>query len=157
MTNFDDPITISHGMHVYGSDGEKVGTVEDMRGNTMVVSKGWFFPTEHYIPTSAINSVDGDRVYLTVTRDEALNQGWDVEPVMDETVVTETPIVDAGLQIQNPVPNVGEPMATGVAVGEVEETDWVADTTADTDSDNLATGTVEGDEAEVVRVPLAEE
>jgi len=39
MTNYDEPITISHGMDVLGSDGEKVGDVADMRGDYVIVSR----------------------------------------------------------------------------------------------------------------------
>ena len=64
MTNYDEPITISHGMDVLGADGEKVGDVADLRGDYVVVSKGFFFPTDYYIPTSAIDSVMDGKVYL---------------------------------------------------------------------------------------------
>lgn len=112
MTYQDETITIYNGMEVRGADDQKVGEVADMRGDHVVVSKGFFFPTDYFIPTSAINTVADGTVYLTVTKDEALNQGWDVEPVFDETVSAEAPIIDAGLQIQNPVP---EPTATDAA------------------------------------------
>jgi uncharacterized protein (TIGR02271 family) len=104
MENESTTLTITGGMDVVGSDGEKVGDVADMQGDFVVVSKGWFFPTDYYIPTSAITSVD-DKVHLNVTRDEALNQGWDVVP--DTTATTsgfeEQPIVEPGLHIDNPV------------------------------------------------------
>jgi uncharacterized protein (TIGR02271 family) len=45
------------------------------------VEKGFFFPKDYYIPMSAISETTGDGVYLTVTKDEALSQGWDQEQV----------------------------------------------------------------------------
>jgi uncharacterized protein (TIGR02271 family) len=72
---------IREGMEVFGADGDKVGKVIGANSQYIVVEKGFFFPTDYYIPASAIASVDDDKVYLAVTKDEALNQGWDAEPV----------------------------------------------------------------------------
>jgi uncharacterized protein (TIGR02271 family) len=88
--------TITEGTDVVGSDGEKVGEVVAVQDNYVVVEKGFFFPTDYYIPSSAITNFDGDKVYLNVTKDAALNQGWDTEPTgttdtyVDETVGTST-------------------------------------------------------------------
>jgi uncharacterized protein (TIGR02271 family) len=68
------------GLTVVGSDGDKVGKAIGYDGQYMVVEKGFFFPSDHYIPTSAISSVGDDEVYLSVTKDEVLNQGWDRQP-----------------------------------------------------------------------------
>src|ERR671913_294940 len=68
---------INIGDDVYGSDGDKVGTVAEVQSSYIVVEKGFFFPTDYYIPTSAVANFDGDKVYLSVTKDEALNQEWD--------------------------------------------------------------------------------
>lgn len=76
---------ITGGMNVFGSDGQKVGSIEGVQGDYVVVSKGFFFPTDYFVPTSAINNVDNDGVYLNVTRDDALNQGWDTAPENRET------------------------------------------------------------------------
>ena len=93
--------TITGGTDVFGSDGEKVGSVSAVERDYVVVSKGFFFPTDYYIPTSAINSATDEGIYLTVTKDAALNQGWDTIPASSTSV--DQPIVDAGLHIDNPV------------------------------------------------------
>jgi uncharacterized protein (TIGR02271 family) len=67
-------------MTVRGSDGDKVGKIVEVSSNYVVVEKGFFFPSDHYIPTSAISSVGDDEVFLSVTKDEALSQGWDQQP-----------------------------------------------------------------------------
>ncbi len=72
--------TIQEGTDVVGSDGEKVGKVVAVQSDYVVVEKGFFFPSDYYIPTSAIANYDGDKAYLNVTRDQALDQGWDTEP-----------------------------------------------------------------------------
>jgi uncharacterized protein (TIGR02271 family) len=73
----DRQYTFREGMTVYGSDGDKVGKVVAVDPSYIVVEKGFFFPTDYYIPTSAIANMDDENVYLTVSKDEALNQGWD--------------------------------------------------------------------------------
>jgi len=67
---------------VVGSDGEKLGTIHSVGQGYLVVEKGFFFPTDYYIPYSAVSSYDeGDgNVYLSVSKDEAMNSGWDTDP-----------------------------------------------------------------------------
>jgi uncharacterized protein (TIGR02271 family) len=71
----------AEGTEVFGADGDKVGKVVALTDRYFVVEKGFFFPTDYYIPKSAIANYDGERIYLNVTKDEALNQGWDAEPL----------------------------------------------------------------------------
>jgi uncharacterized protein (TIGR02271 family) len=71
---------IMTGDEVYGSDGDKVGTVAEVQPSYIVVEKGFFFPTDYYIPMSAIASVAGGQVYLNVAKDAALQSGWDTVP-----------------------------------------------------------------------------
>ncbi|HEV2108417.1 MAG TPA: DUF2382 domain-containing protein [Thermomicrobiales bacterium] len=127
MDRTDQQYTISAGTDVVGSNGEKVGQVVAAHPSYIVVEKGFFFPTDYYIPTSAITTYDGDKVYLGVTKEEALNQGWDVVPA--EPAYTET---------------------TGVAPVAPATTDTYA---ADVDRD-VATEVTDRDS---VRVPLHEE
>src|SRR5215212_9298852 len=78
------------GAEVYGADGDKVGTVAAVYPSYLVVEKGFFFPTDYYIPLSAIASYDNDQVYLTVAKDAALNSGWDAQPTDLETASSDT-------------------------------------------------------------------
>jgi len=88
---------IMTGAEVFGSDGEKVGNVSAVYPGYIMVEKGLFFPTDYYIPRSAIASFDADRVYLSYTKADALNTEWDVRPADLETatMVTTTPEMDA--------------------------------------------------------------
>jgi len=56
--------TVREGMHVKDSDGKKLGNVDAVQGNSFVVKKGFFFPNDYTIPTTAVGSVDEDTVYL---------------------------------------------------------------------------------------------
>jgi len=83
---------ISEGAQVRGADDEKLGKVIAVQQGYLVVEKGFFFPTDYYIPTSAIANYDGDTVYLNVGKDEAVNSNWNVVPVdgVVGTTVTDT-------------------------------------------------------------------
>ena len=73
-------IDIEPGAAVYGSDGEKLGAIMEIGPDYIVVEKGLFFPTDYFVPNGAVASVEPDRITLTLTRDEALEQGWDKDP-----------------------------------------------------------------------------
>ena len=95
---------ISVGDDVYGSDGDKVGSVAEVQSGYIVVEKGFFFPTDYYIPLSAIASASGGQVYLSTTRDAALNSGWDVVPDVQATTMTSAATATAtGEEIRIPV------------------------------------------------------
>jgi uncharacterized protein (TIGR02271 family) len=81
---------ISTGADVFGADGEKVGTVAAVYPGYIVVEKGFFFPTDYYIPMSAVASADNDQVYLNLAKDAALNSGWDAQPTDLETTSYDT-------------------------------------------------------------------
>jgi len=69
------------GMDVIGADGEKVGEIDAVERDYFIVRKGFFFPQDHYIPMSAISSYDEEgKIYLNVTKDEALEQEWSNPP-----------------------------------------------------------------------------
>ena len=68
------------GATVYGADGETIGTMIMYGGSYLVVEKGFFLPKEYYIPVGAISRTREEAVYLSVTKAEVLNRGWDREP-----------------------------------------------------------------------------
>jgi uncharacterized protein (TIGR02271 family) len=85
-------IQIREGMTVLASDGEDLGKVDGYENNAIIVREGFFFPRDHYIPVSAIAQADEDNVYLNVTRDAALSQGWE-NPIVGDgsgSAVTQT-------------------------------------------------------------------
>jgi uncharacterized protein (TIGR02271 family) len=86
---------INVGDDVYGSDGDKVGTVAEVQSSYIVVEKGFFFPTDYYIPTSAIASASDGQVNLNVAKDAALNSGWDTVPDTG-TVLTDVDVTATG-------------------------------------------------------------
>jgi uncharacterized protein (TIGR02271 family) len=101
---------IPEGTEVIAADGDKVGKVVAVDPSYLVVEKGWLFPTDYYVPRNAINAYDGEKVYLDVTKDQALNQAWDVPPtapVAEGTYASEDRVVGtepaAGQTVRVPV------------------------------------------------------
>ncbi len=76
----DDVVEVQPGADVYGTDGERLGAVIEVSQDYVVVEKGVFFPTDYFIPMSAIATAEAGRVTLDVTRDEAMERGWDRDP-----------------------------------------------------------------------------
>src|SRR5215204_4613704 len=81
---------INVGDDVYGSDGDKVGTVAEVQSSYIVVEKGFFFPTDYYIPLTAVSSASGGQISLNVSKDAALNSGWDTVPDVVPTGMTDS-------------------------------------------------------------------
>ena len=109
---------LATGMTVIGSDNGKIGKIVEVARDYIVVEKGFFFPSDHFIPVGAIASVGGDEVYLGVTKDEALHQGWDRQPLATDTGYDDAQYLD-------------EPVATGgatVQAGVVEAVDTGSET-----------------------------
>ena len=79
MDRYSDNVELKPGMDVVGSEGDKVGKIASLDGNRIVVEKGFFFPSDYYIPMTAVDNADDDKVYLNVTKDEALAQKWDTD------------------------------------------------------------------------------
>ena len=75
---------VAVGDDVFGSDGEKVGRIAELYPGYLTVEKGFFFPSDYFIPRQAIQSVQGNEVYLNVTKDAALHSGWDQVPTNTE-------------------------------------------------------------------------
>ena len=73
----DATVYVQQGWDVIGAGGEKVGEVAQATDSFFVVSKGFFFPTDRYIPFSAISRVDDAKVFLSLTKDEIDARGWD--------------------------------------------------------------------------------
>jgi len=93
MSSSSSATQISVGDEVYGSDGDKVGTVAEVQSGYLVVEKGFFFPTDYYIPMSAVASAGDGQVSLNVAKDAALNSGWDTVPDVTSMTTAETETV----------------------------------------------------------------
>jgi hypothetical protein len=67
-------------MHVYSADQQDIGHVAEIYEDSFLVHKGFFFPKDRYIPYSAIQNVENDRVTLTMNAAEAKDMEWEKRP-----------------------------------------------------------------------------
>jgi len=145
---------IPEGTDVVGADGDKVGKVVAAEPSYIVVEKGFFFPSDYYIPTSAINTFDGDKVYLNVTKDEALNQGWD-QRIDDAGYATETSYASGTTGFADE----GDRLAGVTPTGLADRVD-MGTTDASLRDEDVYAGTAGGTDlrsGETLRVPVHEE
>jgi uncharacterized protein (TIGR02271 family) len=105
---------ITTGADVYGSDGDKVGTVAAVYPGYIVVEKGFFFPTDYYVPMSSVASADNNQVYLNVAKDAALQSGWDAQPTDLETASYDTSLTTGMTEEEIRVPVMEEELTATV-------------------------------------------
>ncbi|MBA2276544.1 MAG: DUF2171 domain-containing protein [Chloroflexia bacterium] len=60
------------GSAIIGLDGENVGMIVAVHQTYVIVRNECPFPTDYYIPTSAVSNREGDKLQLDVTKDQAL-------------------------------------------------------------------------------------
>jgi uncharacterized protein (TIGR02271 family) len=164
MIDERNTLNITGGTDVFGADGGKVGSVSGVEGDYVVVSKGFFFPTDYYIPASAINTANEDGVYLNVSKDEALHQGWDAIPATNGTAGTDGAYTDQELtgRAATDTWNTGKgTSATGHDTGAAGTYDATRDESLVDKAKDTLTGTGTGqtnlDDNGTIRMPLAEE
>lgn len=95
----NDRSLIQAGWDVVDSNADKIGTVEEVGQDYLLVRKGLIFTSDLYIPTSAVSSVEDGVVYLNVVKDEVESRGWGDRPSGDyreDEVVTTTQNVSGG-------------------------------------------------------------
>jgi uncharacterized protein YrrD len=70
------------GTHVFGSDGEEIGTISDVQSDYFQVKKGTLFRKEVYLPLTAITgtALGGDGVTVNLTKDEVESGDWSSPP-----------------------------------------------------------------------------
>jgi uncharacterized protein (TIGR02271 family) len=143
-------IPLTKGMDVYGAEGDKVGSIQDVQDDYVLVEKGFFFPKDYYIPWSAIQGVTEDNeVYLTISKDEALNQQWDTLPQGD-AIGTNYTGTTTGTDYAGATPG---DYATGATTTDGTSTTISSDYTADTTGVDTGAATT----GDTTRVPVYEE
>jgi len=86
-----DSLTIREGATVYDANGDKLGKVHTVEADQLIVEKGFFFPTDYIVPTSVVTRASEDEVYLSVTKDQAVDQG-DTWTTTETTSVGQTTV-----------------------------------------------------------------
>jgi uncharacterized protein (TIGR02271 family) len=73
---------IQAGWSAHGRDGDKIGEIEEIGQNYLLVTKGLIFPKDLYIPMTNVQSVDASegQVVLDVDKSQVDDMGWDQPP-----------------------------------------------------------------------------
>ena len=79
MTQWNQSNVHSH-MKVYSSNGEHVGHVAEVYEDSFLIHKGYFFPTDRYIPYSQVQNITEDEVKLALSTDELHELRWTMRP-----------------------------------------------------------------------------
>lgn len=77
------------GSRVLCADGQTLGEVVATYRDHLIVERGYFFPTNFYVPYAAIAEAAGGDIVLSLNAREALAQGWHTPPA--DPVVPEAP------------------------------------------------------------------
>jgi uncharacterized protein (TIGR02271 family) len=67
---------IEEGLELYSSDGEKLGHIDEINPEFFVVSAGFLGRKQMYLPRSAEERTDGNKVFLNLSRDDIEAQDW---------------------------------------------------------------------------------
>ena len=80
-------LPLVNGTPVYDANGDKVGDVSQYQSGDgyFVMTKGFFFPKDLYVPLNAIQRATTDGVYLSLSKDQINNANWDSPPSMTGT------------------------------------------------------------------------
>lgn len=92
---------IEQGTTVYDVNGDKIGSVEDITGNMLVIQKGLFFPKDLSIPLATVRQTSPDGIYLQLTKDQVQQEDWGDfgpgrQPASTDTPAASTPQTDIG-------------------------------------------------------------
>jgi uncharacterized protein (TIGR02271 family) len=135
-TNYDQ---IQAGWSAHGSDGDKIGDIEEVGQNYLLVTKGLIFPKDLYIPQSAIRDVDTDQgqVFLNVEKSQVDDMGWNEPPAAGDWAAGG--VAGGGSAVMN------NDVTTGDTTGAVDRGGYATDygTTTET-TDDYATTTTTG-------------
>ena len=77
-----DRTMIQTGWDVYASDGEHIGTVDEVGDDYVLVQKGLIFPRDLYIPITSITRTEDNSLWLDVAKSDVDTRDWNEPPVM---------------------------------------------------------------------------
>ncbi len=71
------------GWAVVGNDGHHLGIIKEVGHDYVLISRS-MFGAHLYVPVSSIANVEHETIHLNLTRDDALQMGWEQPPRHDE-------------------------------------------------------------------------
>lgn len=96
------------GMRAYSSNGEHIGHIAAVYEDSFLIHKGYLFPTNRYLPYSAIGDVEQQRVHLTLSSQQVEEPRWTKRPNYQRHLADPTQLFyDEGHGIRNPYEEAG--------------------------------------------------
>ncbi len=90
-------------MKVYASDNEHVGHVAEIYEDSFLLHKGYFLPSDRYIPYSALASLQEDEIRLNLSVSELQSKEWDYRPDYERHLGDPTQLMyDRGHGVHDP-------------------------------------------------------
>lgn len=90
-------------MAVYSSDNQHIGHIATVYEDSFLIHKGVIFGKDRYIPYSAIASVEGDKVQLSMDAEEAKDIEWEKRPDYEKHLGDPTQLFyDRGHGVEDP-------------------------------------------------------
>lgn len=90
-------------MSVYSSNGDHIGHIAEVYEDSFLIHKGYFFPTDRYIPYSQISGVEEDQVRLLLSSAQLEELRWTKRPDYEHHLGDPTQLFyDEGHGVPNP-------------------------------------------------------
>lgn len=107
MANWNQHDLRAH-MKVYSRDAEPVGHVAEIYNDSFLLHKGYFLPTDRYIPYGAIASLEENSLRLTLSAAEIQNKEWEKRPDYERHLGDPTQLMyDRGHDVHDPYDEMG--------------------------------------------------
>ena len=90
-------------MHVYSSDNQNLGRITHIYEDSFLVREGLIIHEDRYLPYSAIASIDGDNVHLSMTTEQVQGPEWGKRPDYEDHLGDPTQLMyDRGHGVHDP-------------------------------------------------------
>ena len=109
------------GMQVYGSDAQRLGEIEAIENDMLVLGRG-FMRDDFYIPLTMVDRIDRGRVVLRIAGSEVEAGDW-TEPAMGAGMTVSGQPADARPETLNEVSTTAKPGMDSVADVDTDEFD----------------------------------
>ncbi len=90
-------------MRVFSSDKTDIGHVAHIYEDSFLIHQGVLFPTDRYIPYSAITAIDHEHIYLAMSAAEVKEMKWEKRPDYEDHLGDPTQLMyDRGHGVSDP-------------------------------------------------------
>ena len=81
-----DILQIRDGASVLTSEGDKLGEIEQVEDDVLVVRHGRIFRNRYVVPHTAVTEIDRNGIHLAVSSEQVSVLGWDADSAVNRSV-----------------------------------------------------------------------